>query len=103
MPTFLFIDEMLPNVFVSVSRRPYGGEVREFATTSDLQTDMLWRRNLFIYLFICLFIYVVYMLHPPLLFSFCMYSLLLQHYTQQTNLSKNVMKYYICRIALYGA
>ena len=51
MLTFLYIDEVLPNVFASVNRRPYGSEVREFATTSDLQIDMFWRWNLFIYLF----------------------------------------------------
>jgi len=41
MPTFLYIDEVLPNVFVSVTRRPFGGAGRECATTTDLQTDML--------------------------------------------------------------
>jgi hypothetical protein len=67
MPTFHYIDEVLPNVFASVIRRPYSGEGRKFATTTDLQTDILWRRNcLFIYLssiyftssFTLLFVYV---------------------------------------------
>ena len=73
MPVFLYVEEVLSNVFASVSRRLYGGEGLEFATTTDLQTDMLWRRNLFVYLFI----YVVYILHPPLLPYLCMCSLLL--------------------------
>jgi hypothetical protein len=70
MTTYLFTDEVLPNADASVSTRLYDGGSLEAAMTTDLQTEILRRQNLFIYF---LLMYTFYFLLYSLIYAFINY------------------------------